>query len=103
MQRIRKGDSVRVMKGKDRGKEGSVLGFTSKGDRVRVEGLNLVKRHTKPTQTSPQGGIIEKEAGIHVSNVMPLTPEGRATRVSFVMNEAGDKVRYSKKHDEYLD
>ncbi len=103
MQRIRKDDTVRVIKGKERGKEGKVLGFTHKGERVLVEGLNLVKRHTRPTQTSPQGGIIEKEAGIHLSNVMPLTPEGRPTRVTFVVNDEGQKVRYSKKHDEYLD
>ena len=74
MQRIKKGDIVRVTAGKARGKEGKVLGFSHKGERVLVEGLNIVKRHTRPTQTNPAGGIVEKEAGIHLSNVMPLTP-----------------------------
>ncbi|MGM0574949.1 MAG: 50S ribosomal protein L24 [Myxococcota bacterium] len=103
MERIRKGDKVRVVAGKERGKEGTVLGFTHGGDRVLVEGLNIVKRHTRPTQTNPQGGIIEKEAGIHASNVMPLTPSGRPTRVSFQVSEDGRKVRYSRRYDEHLD
>jgi large subunit ribosomal protein L24 len=103
MQRIRKGDTVKVIAGKEKGKQGKVLGFTHERTRVLVQGLNMVKRHTKPTQKSPQGGIVEKEAGIHVSNVMPLTPSGRPTRVQFRVNEEGKKVRYSPKYDEYLD
>lgn len=103
MQRIRKGDDVRVVAGKERGKQGKVLGFTHDRTRVLVQGLNLVKRHTKPTQTNPQGGIVEKEAGIHVSNVIPLTPGGQPTRVQFRTNDEGKKVRYSPKHGEYLD
>jgi large subunit ribosomal protein L24 len=101
MNRIKKGDTVRVIAGKEKGREGKILGFSNKGDRVLVEGLNIVKRHSKPTNTNPQGGIVEKEAGIHVSNVMPLTPGGEPTRVQF-RTEDGQKVRYSTKHDETL-
>jgi large subunit ribosomal protein L24 len=103
MQRIRKGDKVRVMAGKDKGKEGKVLGFTNEGTRALVEKVNLVKRHTRPTQSNQAGGIIEKEAGIDLSNLMPLTPSGKPTRVQFKTNAEGKKVRYSAKHDEYLD
>jgi large subunit ribosomal protein L24 len=103
MNRIRKGDTVRILAGKERGKEGRVLGFTKDGSRILVEKLNMVRRHTRPTQTNRTGGIIEKEAGIHASNVMLLTPSGKPTRVQFVTNEEGQKVRYSKKHDEYID
>jgi large subunit ribosomal protein L24 len=103
MNRLRKGDSVKVLSGRERGKEGKILGFTHDGDRVLVEGLNIVKRHSRPTSANPQGGIIEKEAGIHASNVMPLTESGRATRVSYRTNEEGQKVRYSVRYDEALE
>jgi len=103
MNRIKKGDMVRVIAGKEKGKEGKVLGFSHKGDRAIVEKLNMVKRHTRPTQTNQAGGIIEKEAGIELSNLMPLTPSGKPTRVQFRVNEDGHKVRYSSKYDEYLD
>lgn len=103
MQRIKKGDTVRVMAGKERGKEGTVLGFSHKGERALVEKLNMVKRHTRPTSANQAGGIIEKEAGIHLSNLLPLTPSGKPTRVQFRINEDGAKVRYSAKYDEYLD
>ena len=103
MNRLRKGDSVKVISGKERGKEGKVLGFTHDGDRVLVEGLNIVKRHSRPTQASPQGGIVEKEAGIHASNVMLLSESGRTTRVGYRTNEEGQKVRYSLRSGEDLD
>ena len=103
MKRIKKGDQVRVTAGKEAGREGKVIGFTHGGDRVLVEGLNIVKRHTRPTTTNQVGGIVEQEAGIHISNVMPLTPSGKPTRVQFRLNDEGKKVRYSKKYDEYLD
>lgn len=103
MQRIRKGDKVRVIAGKEKGKEGEVIGFTNEGSRVLVEKLNIVKRHTRPTQANQAGGIIEKEAGIEISNLMPLTPSGKPTRVQYRVNADGKKVRYSAKHDEYLD
>ncbi len=103
MKRIRKGDTVRVMAGKEKGKEGTVLSFSHKGNRAVIEKLNMVKRHTRPSSTNQAGGIIEKEAGIDLSNLMPLTPSGKPTRVQFRVNEDGTKVRYSKKYDEYLD
>lgn len=103
MQRIKKGDTVTVIAGRERGKEGKVLSFSHKGDRALVEGLNIIKRHTRPTQTNPSGGIVEKEAGIHLSNLMPMTAGGHPTRVQYRINEEGKKVRYSVKHDEYLD
>jgi large subunit ribosomal protein L24 len=103
MKRLRKGDMVRVIAGKERGNEGKVLGFNKDGSRVMIEKLNMVRRHTRPSQTNRTGGIIEKEAGVHVSNVMLLTPEGKPTRVQFVTNEEGQKVRYSKKYDEYIE
>jgi len=103
MNRIKKGDVVRVIAGKEKGKEGKVLGFSHNGERALVEKLNMVKRHTRPTQTNQAGGIIEKEAGIHLSNLMPLTPSGKPTRVQFRINEDGNKVRYSSKYEEYLD
>ena len=103
MNRLRKGDNVKIVSGKERGKEGKILGFTHDGNRVLVEGLNIVKRHSRPTQAAPQGGIVEKEAGIHVSNVMLLTDEGRTTRIGYRSNEEGQKVRYSLRSGEDLD
>lgn len=73
--KIRKNDSVMVISGNDRGKTGKVLKVFPKNSRVIVEGINLRKRHTKPSQKNPQGGIIEKEAPIHASNVMLLDPK----------------------------
>lgn len=103
MKRIRKGDRVLVISGKEKGKEGKVIGFVDKGQRVLVEKLNMVKRHSKPSQSNQLGGIVEKEAGIHVSNVMPVTPSGRRARVQYRTDDDGKKARYCKKHDEYLD
>ena len=83
--RIKTGDSVIVIAGKEKGKKGKVLATYPKTERVVVEGLNKVKRHTKPTQNNPQGGIIEKEAALHVSNVMLIDPEsGKPTRIKMV-------------------
>ena len=99
---LKKGDQVVVITGKDRGKKGRVLKMIPKGNAVLIEGVNMVKRHTRPSQSNQMGGIVEKEAGIHLSNLMPLTPSGRPTRVQFVDRD-GKKVRYSTKHEEYLD
>jgi len=80
--KIRKNDSVKVITGNDNGKTGKVLKVFSKESRIIVEGINLKKRHTKPSQKNPQGGIIEKEAPINVSNVLPLDPKtNKPTRV----------------------
>lgn len=107
MKRLQKGDLVRVVAGKDKGKEGKILGFTKKGDRVLIEKVNIVKRHQRPTQANQLGGIVEKEAGVHVSNVMVLTPNGHPTRVQFLRetDDGGKSTvrRYSAKHEEYLD
>lgn len=103
MNRLKKGDTVKVIAGKEKGSEGKILGFSHKGQRVLVEGLNIVKRHTRPTQNNPQGGIVQKEAGIHVSNVMPMTSAGRPTRVQVQVQEDGTKARYSPKYDEILE
>ncbi len=81
MNRIKKGDNVQVIAGKERGKQGKVLGFTHDGQRVLVETLNIVKRHTRPTQTIPQGGIVEKEAGYpHLQRAAPHPERAAHTR-----------------------
>ena len=91
---VKKGDTVIVISGKDKGKKGKIVAAYPKKDRVVVEGVNQVKRHMKPTQSNPQGGIITKEAAIHVSNVMLVDPEsGKPTRTKMVVQEDGTKVR----------
>jgi large subunit ribosomal protein L24 len=93
--KIRKGDRVVVLTGKDKGRQGSVLKVLPKESRVVVEGLNMVQRHTRPSQGDPQGGIKNKEAPLHVSNVAVVDSKGKATRVGFRMD--GDKkVRFAK-------
>lgn len=91
------------MTGKDKGKQGVILTAMPKKDRVIVEGVNMIKKHTKPSQLNPQGGIVEKEAPIHVSNVMLIDPKtGTPTRVGFTVVD-GKKVRIAKKSGEALD
>ncbi|MGE6593255.1 50S ribosomal protein L24 [Bacillus mycoides] len=100
---VKKGDKVQVITGKDKGKQGVILVALPKQNRVIVEGVNIVKKHSKPSQLNPQGGIITKEAPIHVSNVMVLDPKtGEPTRVGFKV-EDGKKVRIAKKSGELLD
>ncbi len=99
--RIRKGDLVEVTTGKDRGKRGTVLRVHVATERVTVERVNIVKKHQKPNATTRQGGIIEKEASLHVSNVA-LVHKGEKTRVAFRVID-GKKKRWSKKHDEAID
>jgi large subunit ribosomal protein L24 len=104
MQRVRKNDQVVVITGKDRGTRGRVLKILRDRDRVIVEGVNRVKRHQKPTQKMPQGGITEKEMPIHVSNVMLL--DGKAdkpTRVRTGTDKDGKKTRTSVKTGTVLD
>ncbi|NBP72153.1 MAG: 50S ribosomal protein L24 [Alphaproteobacteria bacterium] len=101
--RIRKGDEVIVISGRDKGKKGSVLKVLTDQNRVLVAGVHMVKRHQRQTQTE-QGGIVEKEASIHVSNVALLDPDGgEATRVGFRSLEDGRKVRYAKRSGEVID
>ena len=100
---VKKGDKVMVITGKDKGKTGVILTAYPKKDRVLVEGVNIVKKHTKPNQENPQGGIVSQEASIHVSNVMVIDPKtGEPTRVGYKI-ENGKKVRVAKKSGENLD
>jgi large subunit ribosomal protein L24 len=93
---VKKGDKVRVMTGKDKGKTGVILAAYPRDNRVLVEGVNIVKKHSKPSQANPQGGIISFEAPIHVSNVMPIDPKtGNPTRVGYKEVD-GKKVRVAK-------
>ncbi len=100
--KIKKGDRVVVLTGKDKGRQGEVLQVLPKEDRVLVSGLNMVKRHTRPTQADPQGGIRHKEAALHISNVAFVDPKtGEPTRVGFRI-EDGKKVRIAKKSGEVI-
>ena len=96
--RIRKGDTVVVISGKDKGKTGKIQRVLREDDRVLVEGINLVKRHMRPTPRNPSGGILEREQPIHASKVMPVDPEsGKGTRVRTKTLENGKKVRIAAK------
>jgi large subunit ribosomal protein L24 len=102
--RIKKGDTVEVISGKDKGKRGEILKVIPKKDRVIVEGVNIVHRHVSPTQDMPQGGIIENEAAIHASNVQLVCPRcDEKTRAGVEYLEDGKKVRKCKKCDEDID
>lgn len=100
---VKKGDKVKVMTGKDKGKSGVVKKALPRQDKVIVEGINMIKKHVKSSAEAPQGGIVETEAPIHVSNVMLVDPStGEATRIGYKI-EDGKKVRYAKKSGEILD
>lgn len=98
--RIKKGDKVQIIAGKDKGKQGTVVKTLPKADKVVVEGLNMAKKHVKPSQTAT-GGIEEFAAPIHVSNVKLVDAAGNVTRVGYRF-ENGKKVRYSKKSNETI-
>ena len=99
--KIKKGDTVKVIAGKDKDKEGKVIAVDTKNHRVLVEGVNMVTKHTKPSAANQQGGIVETEAYIAVSNVMYLH-KGQPTRIGFKMD--GDKkVRFAKKTGDVID
>lgn len=101
--KIRKGDKVIVRTGRDKGKRGDVLKVLPAEYRVIVQGVNVVKRHTKPSQQGP-GGIVEKEASIHMSNIAHVDPkDDGATRVGFKFLHDGRKVRYAKRSGEVID
>jgi len=101
MLKIKKGDTVKVITGKDKDKEGKVLSVDKKNSKVLVEGINMVTKHAKPSAANQNGGIIQKEAPIDISNVMYLH-KGKATRVGFKMD--GDKkVRFAKTTGEVID
>ena len=101
--KIKKGDKVVAITGKDKGKTGEVLRVLRKDDRVLVQGLNMVKRHQRPTQASP-GGIMEKEASVHISNVALVDPKSsEATRVGYKVIEGDRKVRVARRSGEMID
>jgi large subunit ribosomal protein L24 len=101
--KVKKGDKVVVLSGRDKGKSGEILRMIPARDRAVVQGVNMVRRHTAPTQAGP-GGIIEKEAPIHVSNLAHLDPDdNKATRVGLRTLEDGRKVRYAKRSGEVID
>ncbi len=100
---IKKGDTVYVNAGNDRGKTGRVVRVLVKKNRAVVEGINMVSKSVKPSAKHPQGGIIKMEAPIHVSNLNLIDPKsGKPTRVGYRINEEGKKVRYSKKSGEEI-
>ena len=101
--KIKKGDKVVVIAGKDKGKTGEVLRVDPKDARLVVQGVNMVKRHTKPAMGNP-GGIVEKEATIHISNVAHIDPKSnKPTRVGYKALQDGRKVRVAKRSGEVLD
>ena len=99
--KIKKGDLVKVISGEQKGSDGSVIKIIKGTNKLVIEGINIVKKHKKPDSNNPQGGIVEKEAPIDISNVSLLTSDGKPTRVGFRI-EDGIKVRYSKKTNELI-
>ena len=99
--KIKKGDTVKVITGKDKDKEGKVLSVDVKNGKVLVEGVNMVSKHAKPSQANPNGGIVQREAAIDISNVM-LVVGGKATRVGFTVQD-GKKVRVAKATGKVID
>ncbi|TNF47635.1 MAG: 50S ribosomal protein L24 [Bacteroidetes bacterium] len=98
---IKVGDTVKVISGDSKGQEGAILSIDRKKMRATVEGVNVVKRHSKPSATDPQGGIVEKEGSIHISNLMVVS-KGQASRTGRKENAKGKIVRYSKKSGEEI-
>ncbi len=96
---IKVGDTVKVLTGESNGQEGKILSIDRVKLRAKVEGVNLAKKHTKPSAADPQGGIVESEAGIHISNLM-VVHNGQASRLGRKANKEGKLVRYSKKSGE---
>jgi large subunit ribosomal protein L24 len=99
--KIKKGDVVRIISGASRGKEGKVLEVLVDAEKALVEGQNMVSRHTKPNTKNPQGGIIKKEAPIHISNLLVIDGKGNPTRIGRRV-ENGKIVRFSKKSGEVI-
>lgn len=99
--KIKKGDTVRVIAGSNKGSEGQVLNILKEDNKAIVEGVNLVKKHNKPSAQNPQGGISEKEAPIDISNLSLFTTDGKITRIGYRV-EDGNKVRYAKKTNEVI-
>ncbi|QNL23168.1 50S ribosomal protein L24 [Hyphobacterium sp. CCMP332] len=100
--KLRKGDNVKVIAGNDKGKTGRVLLVERNKNRVIIEGVRMVSKHTKPSAENPNGGIIEKEAPINISNVMLLDDAGNPSRVGRKLNDKGKLQRYSKTTGEFI-
>lgn len=100
---IKKGDNVMVIAGNSKGQQGRVLEVIRKKERAIVEGVNMVSKHTRPNNSAPQGGIIKREASVHISNLMLVDPtSGKATRIGRRLNDKGKLVRYAKKSGEEI-
>ena len=99
--KIKTGDLVRVIAGDHKGSEGKVVSLFIDKNRAVVEGVNIVKKHMKPNSKNPQGGIVEKEAAVHISNLSLITSKGEVTRVGYKI-EDGKKIRFSKKSNELI-
>lgn len=99
---IKKGDTVKVLSGTDNGKTGKITSVDREKGRAFVEGVNLVSKHTKPSAANPQGGILKREASVHISNLMVVDSKGQASRTGRKLNKDGKLVRYSKKSGEVL-
>jgi large subunit ribosomal protein L24 len=101
---VKKDDNVIVISGKDKGKKGRVIAAYPRENRVLVEGVNMVKKHTRPSMNNQQGGIVEQEAPIHASNVMHVDPKsGKPTRIGYKVLENGNKVRIAKRSGQEID
>lgn len=100
--KIKSGDQVKVISGTNKGKEGKVITVDRKKDRVLVEGVNVITKHNKPTPTNPEGSIEQKEAPIHISNVMVIDNQGNVTRVGRRRADNGKLTRFSKKSGEEI-
>lgn len=101
---VKKEDTVMVISGKDKGKKGRVIAAYPRENRVLIEGVNMVMKHSKPTQLNPQGGILNQEAPIHASNVMLIDPKsGQPTRIGYKVLDNGKKVRVAKKSGQTID
>ncbi|MBT3301932.1 MAG: 50S ribosomal protein L24 [Bacteroidetes bacterium] len=102
--KIKKGDTVMVISGNGKGKSGRILSLLKEKDRAIVEGVNIITKHSKPTQDNPDGGIIKKEASVHMSNLMLIDPKtSEPTRIGRKLNDKEKLVRYSKKSGEVID
>lgn len=100
---IKKGDTVMVIAGESKGQKGRVLEVDRRKDKAIVEGINMVSKHTKPNSKAPQGGIVKKEAPVHLSNLMLIDPtSGKPTRIGKRLNDKNKLVRYSKKSGEEI-
>ncbi len=107
MSKLKKNDKVKVISGNNKGKEGKILKIFREKNRVIVEGVNIIKRHTRPNQKNPQGGISQREASVHISNVMLIDPKaGEPSRlgIQIIEGEGGKKkrMRYGKKSGEII-